>query len=439
MSKQDFAKLRKDLGSEKPEPRKKALSEIKDWSAEKALPLLADLIDCKNDDILADITKAMLAYKDAALPYLVKALCSEGWNIRKSASKILAKLGATSLKKLMELIPDNEEDVDYWMVQTLSNMGGEATQYLVRVFSHPNLKIRLAAVRAAQNVDDGRMVPALIHLLEDASWPVRKAAFDSLEKIHMLNPAAVIEALEKSSDEAKFWIIKLIAMVPHPDQVSKLAKIIDNAPMESKLEAIKALAMIETAEAHRLLVSYLAHKAWIVRKIAADAIWTQGLGASDELISAINGSNVDARYWSVKLLGQSREPGIFEEIVKCLQDHQTSVRAATCQALGSLGDKRALAPLMAVLNDESEEVRTAAILALSTIGERDEMMNLTKPSLPAHLRKENSCACSHCGKMVGRNFTFCPFCLGHLRNSCRSCGRVVEPGWKGCPDCGAAF
>ncbi|MEW6708455.1 MAG: HEAT repeat domain-containing protein [Candidatus Riflebacteria bacterium] len=435
MTKQDIARLRKDLISEKSEPRKKALNQLKNWPAAEALPLLAELLDCKNDDVLEDLTKGLLAFKDDALPYLVKALCSESWNLRRSASKILAKLGASSLKKLMELIPENEEDVDYWMVQTLSNMGGEATQYLVRIFSHPNQRIRLAAVRAAQNVDDPRMVKALLHLLEDQNWPVRKAAYDSLERIYKLDQQAVIDALDRSSEEARFWIIKLIAMQPVPEHVGKLAQIIDGSPMESKLEAIKALAMVETAEAHRLLVSYLAHKAWIIRKTAADAIWTQGLGVSEELISAINGSNVDARYWSVKLLGQSKEPGIFEEIVKCLQDHHASVRSAACQALGSLGDKRALAPLMSVLNDESEEVRTAAILALSQIGEKDDI--LSKPSIPAHLRKENTAACPNCGKLVGRNFTFCPFCLGHLRNACRKCGRAVEPGWKGCPDCGA--
>ncbi|GAB4267223.1 MAG: hypothetical protein Kow0029_01590 [Candidatus Rifleibacteriota bacterium] len=437
MTKQDIAKLKRDLLSEKSEQRKRALNEIKTWNAQEALSLLTELLDCKNDDVMADITKAMLSYKDEALPFLVKALCSDSWNLRKAASKALSKLGSISLKKLMELIPENEEDVDYWMVQTLSNMGGEATQYLVRVFSHPNQKIRLAAVRAAQNVDDPRMVTALLHLLEDQSWPIRKAAFDSLEKIYMLDREAVINALDNSSDEAKFWIIKLIALQPQPDLVGRLAEIIESSPMESKLEAIKALAMIETAEAHRLLVSYLAHKAWIIRKTAADAIWTQGLGASEELISAINGSNVDARYWSVKILGQSKEPGIFEEIVKCLQDPQSSVRTAACQALGSLGDKRGLAPLMAVLNDESEEVRTNAILALSQIGDKDDAIN--KPSIPAHLRKENTCPCPHCGKIVVRNFTFCPFCLGHLKNTCRSCGRVVESNWKGCPDCGAAL
>jgi HEAT repeat protein/RNA polymerase subunit RPABC4/transcription elongation factor Spt4 len=278
------------------------------------------------------------------------------------------------------------------------------------------------------------MVEALLHLLEDDSWPIRKAAFDSLEKLHTLNIEAVENALGNSSDEAKFWIIKLLAIQPHPEQIGQLTDIINNAPMESKLEAIKALAMIETEEAHRLLVSYLAHKAWIVRKTAADAIWAQGLGISEDLLSAIKGTNVDARYWSVKILGQTKEPGIFAEVVKCLQDHHASVRSAACQALGSLADKRALAPLMAVLNDEAEEVRTSAILALSQIGEKDDI--LKQAVIPGHLRKENTCACPHCQKMVGRNFTFCPFCLGHLRNSCRSCGRAVEPGWKGCPDCG---
>lgn len=434
MSKQDLAKLRRDIASEKSDVRKSALAEIKNWAPVEALPLLVDLLDHKNDDVLADMSKAMLSFKDEALPYLVKALTAENWSVRRAASVILGKLGATSLNKLMELIPENEEDVDYWMVQTLGNMGGEAVQYLVRVFKHSNQKIRLAAIRAAQNIDDPRMVVALLHLLEEQSWPIRKAAYDSLERIYTANQGAVVEALDNSSEEAKFWIIKLLAQQPNPELTSKLAKIVENAPMESKLEAIKALSMIETPEAHRVLVSYLAHKSWIIRKTAADAIWTQGLGASEELISAIKGANVDARYWSVKLLGQSKETKIFEEIVKCLQDPQFSVRAAACQALGSLGDKRALAPLMAALNDESEEVRTAAILSLSQIGERDESPQ--KVPVPAHVRKENMASCPQCGKMVGRNFTFCPFCLQHLRNSCRNCGRAVEASWKGCPDCG---
>lgn len=437
MSKQELAKLRRDLASEKAGIRKKAIATVKTLPADQALPMLIQLLDRKNDDVLLDITKAILSYKDQALQHLVKALTSENWKVKKSASYVLGKIGGVSLKKLMELIPENEEDVDYWMVQTLSNMGGEAIQYLVRVFKHPNEKIRLAAIRSAQNVEDSRMVKALIRLLEDSSWPIRKAAYDSLEKIYRVDQKSVAEALQTCSEESRYWIIKLLAQQANPELTQDFAKIVDTEPMESKLEAIKAMAMIETPEAHRILVGYLAHKSWIIRKTAADAIWAQGLGVSDELLSAIRGANVDARYWSVKLLGQSNEPQILEEIVKCLNDPQASVRTAACNALGTLGDKRALVSLMALLNDSSEEVRTAAILSISQIGEKDEI--LAKPSIPPHLRKENTCACPHCGKLVGRNFTFCPFCLGHLRNSCRNCGRAIDSSWKGCPDCGSSL
>lgn len=438
MSNHELVRIKKNLTNEKPEIRKKAFSSLKKASVEEAMPILLSLLGQKNKDVFEDITKAIIGYKDAALPYLVKSLTDEKWKIRKSASKILGKLGVDSLKKLMELIPENEDDVDYWMVQTLSNMGGEAIQYLVRMFKHPNHKVQLAAIRAAQNVDDPRMVEALLHLLSNQNWPIRKAAYDSLEKIHMLNQQAVVESLETCSEEAEFWIIKLLAHQATPELAEKFAEIVECSPMESKLEAIKALAMIETREAHRFLVGYLANKSWIIRKTAADSIWAQGLGASEELLSAINNPNVDARYWSVKLLGQTNEPSIFSEIVKCLDDPQASVRSAACQALGSLGDKRGLPHLMGLLNDDADEVRTAAILSLSLLGDKDEAI-MPRPSVPAHFKTENQTKCPNCGKSVGKNFTFCPFCLGHLKNACRNCGRAVEPGWKGCPDCGASL
>lgn len=435
MGKTDMNKLKRELGSDKTEVRKNAMAVLRGMPAAEALPILAELLDKKNDDLLNDVSKVMLSYKDEALPYLVRALTSDSWSTRRGASVVLARLGAANFNKLMNMVPENEEDVDYWMVQTLSNMGVEATQYLTKLFKHTNVKVRLAAIRASQNIEDPAMVVHLLRLLDEQSWPIRKAAFDSLEDIYTCNLEAVVDALDKSSEEARFWVIKLLAQESNPEFIERFEHIVESSPMESKLEAIKALAMIESPEAHKLLVSYLANKSWIIRKTAADAIWEQGLGVSDDLLSAIRGNNVDARYWSVKLLGRSKEPQIFEEIVKCLQDPQISVRVAASQALGSLNDKRGLAPLMAMLNDESEDVRTAAILSLSQLGERE--VEISKPSLPSHLRQENMMPCPSCSKMVGRSFTFCPFCLSALKSlNCRGCGRPMQGGWKGCPHCG---
>ena len=446
MAKTDNNRLRRDLASDKSELRKAAFAEIRNWDASEAIPLLTDLLGRKNEDVLNDIANALRGYKDKALPYLVKALSSEIWTIRRGASTVLAKLGPDTFNKLMNMVPENEEDIDYWMVQTLGNMGNVATQYLIKIFKHTNPKVRLAAIRAAQNIEDPVMVEQLLKLLDEPSWPIRKAAFDSLEEIYTCNIDAVVKALDKSTDEARFWIIKLLAQESSPELVGRFQHIIETSPNESKIEAIKALAQIETEEAHKVLVDCLANKSWIIRKTAADAIWEQGLGVSEELVSAIRGSNVDARYWSVKLLGQSHEPKVFEEVAKCLQDPQVSVRSAACQALGSLGDKRALSLLMTMLNDESEDVRTAAILSLSQIGEKlaaepttsKPIVPKTNSGLPAHLRAENMVKCNSCGKMIDKSFSFCPFCLASQKapTTCKHCGVQLQSDWKGCPNCG---
>ena len=77
MTNQELSKLKKSLANEKSDIRKKALAEIKNLKPEEALPILVSMLERKNDDIIADITKAMFSFKDAALPYLVKALSSE--------------------------------------------------------------------------------------------------------------------------------------------------------------------------------------------------------------------------------------------------------------------------------------------------------------------------------------------------------------------------
>lgn len=436
MTSEELNKIKDHLISPKAEIRKKALVELKKLSVHDAMELLIPALAVKNDDIRADLIKVFKSFKDSALPHLVKAFSHSSWVVRETASRIIGSLGDSYLAKFLELIPGNEEDPDYWMVQTLSLMGGDAVPYLVKAFHHQNNKIRLSAIRASVNTRDPRIVAALLPLLEEDNWPIRKAAFDSLLEVHSCNPEALNESLKQAAREAKYWVVKIAAEKHDPSLIPYFTDIIEHDEEELKLEAIKALALIETRDVQKLLVGYLAHKSWIVRKAAADAIWQQGLGVSEELLSAVHAPSSDARYWSVKLLGQSNEPKAFDKVLDRLGDTHPSVRAAACQALGTLGDKRALAPLMTLLSDASEEVRTSAILAIGQIGEKDKQVN-EKPSIPRHLLPENQIACPHCGKKVGRNFSFCPFCLGHLKPlSCRKCSLPLQSEWKGCPNCG---
>jgi len=438
MNSDDLKKIREGLSNSRNDVRKKALTELKKLPPSEALKLLVTTLGEKNDDVQADLMRAFLSYRDAALPHLVKAFSDPEWGVRKAASRIIGALGDSALAKFLELIPRNEDDIDYWMVQTLSIMGGEATRYLIKAFEHPNRKVRIAAVRAAGDVKEPQIVEALLKLLEEKIWPLREAAFASLEKVHHLNGKAIVDALKSASCEAKFWVIRLAAQRRDPNLIPVFLRIIEVDPQELKLEAIQALSAIETPEVQKILIGFLAHRSWIIRKTTADAIWKQGLGVSEELLTAATDPNVDARYWSVKLLGRTNEPKVFPQLIERLRDAHASVRAAACQALGSLAVKQALTPLMTLLSDPAEEVRTSAILAISQIGEKEDRTP-EKAVIPRHLQPENQISCRHCGKRVGRDFAFCPFCLGHIKITCKKCGRAVESEWKGCPDCGEPF
>ncbi len=429
------------LTSTKAEVRKKALADVKKLDAAEAVPLLIGALGTKNLDVQADLVKALLGFKDAALPHLVSALTHPTWVIRRQASTIIARMGDRMLARFLDLIPKNEEDVDYWMVRTLSLMGGEAVTTLVRCFDHASPKISLAAVRAAGNVREPAIVETLLPLLEHPEWAMRKAAFDSLCSTVDLNPAALAAALPKASDEARFWIVKLMGQRHDPKLVGPLLAVLAKDSTEIRLEAIRALAQIDAPEARRALIDALRAPAWILRKAAADALWEQGSGAAAELRQASKADDEHTRYWSVKLLGQTETRAAFPTILERLQDAEPSVRAAACAALGKLGDRRALAPLMTALNDPAEDVRSAAVIALGQIGEeRESARTAPKPmGIPAHLQPENLEPCPHCHKKVFNQFAFCPFCLGKLKESCGTCGRTLSVQWKGCPDCGAAL
>jgi hypothetical protein len=45
-------------------------------------------------------------------------------------------------------------------------------------------------------------------------------------------------------------------------------------------------------------------------------------------------------------------------------------------------------------------------------------------------------ACPACGKAVGKNHVYCPWCGAPLVQECKGCGKPLEKGWVSCPWCG---
>ena len=92
MTSEELKKIEENLISPKADVRKKALHELKKLSVQNAMDLLISALATKNDDIRADLIKAFKSFKEAPLPYLVKAFSHSSWVVREAASRVIGSL-----------------------------------------------------------------------------------------------------------------------------------------------------------------------------------------------------------------------------------------------------------------------------------------------------------------------------------------------------------
>jgi len=50
--------------------------------------------------------------------------------------------------------------------------------------------------------------------------------------------------------------------------------------------------------------------------------------------------------------------------------------------------------------------------------------------------RDQTSACSKCGKPVGKEFKFCPHCGERMQPVCPKCTKPTEKSWQVCPHCG---
>ncbi len=64
---------------------------------------------------------------------------------------------------------------------------------------------------------------------------------------------------------------------------------------------------------------------------------------------------------------------------------------------------------------------------------RNDYQKITPPLSPV---SANPHPCPSCGKPVSPDFSLCPYCGAHLKQTCSQCGKTVDSEWSYCPYCG---
>lgn len=305
------------------------------------------------------------------------------------------------------------------------------TDRLVNALRHPEPGVRGASATALGEIGDWRAAPALIDVLSDDEWAVRRAGVRALgcmqvgravpqppatgEKTKKSAPApASVRSRQKSGGQTdgdslseelqaalvnmlhdKVWQVRETAAATlglvsprMQDQMlrAQLAEALLVALGDERLAVRKAAAgsLAGLGSSHLgSLRTALNDTEWRRREGAAIALGRMGQELQDSALQAqvvtilaatLRDPDPQLRLAAIKALGrigqcpeEEHRQQIVELLTSPLQDRDGQVRESAARALGQIGDARAAGPLVDLLQDPKKSVQTAAAQALDRL------------------------------------------------------------------------
>ncbi|MFA5885440.1 MAG: HEAT repeat domain-containing protein, partial [Acidimicrobiia bacterium] len=253
--------------------------------------------------------------KAAAIEPLVAVLHDEDEAVRKSASRVLVRIGARAVESLI----DSLGWADWTTEAVLVDIGAPAVEPLVAHLHDERSGRREAIARVLGTIGDARAVEPLIPRLDDQADTVRSAAATALGRIGDTRA------------------------------VEPLIPVLDDRANAVRAAAATALGRIGDTRAVEPLVGVVQGQTGFVRRDAADAL--DALGWSPDAGPAAVAYWIAKQHWDACVQVAAVEP-----LIAALGDAIGSVRTGAATALGQIADPRAVDALITVLNDNGEEV-----------------------------------------------------------------------------------
>lgn len=356
--------------------RKEAVVALKDIPEEDSLPLLVEALSDENDAVTREVIRILKQKGDSVIPQMIKALKHTSYGVRRNASKVLVGLGNSFLDMLLDLAKSNDDDIQFWICEVISQFGVKAVKTLVEVMESDNLPRKLCAISALGKTGVKEAVKPLLECLADSPWTIRRSAASALVQLGPEAVKGVAKLTSCKTPDLEFWAIQILGQIGGDAARKALIEktLSDNTTIDQKQVLITALKNFESSEVIPPLIQMLGDENWIIRKLAADALWEVGEYGEEELGRSLKSKNDNIRFWTCKVLGELQAVQYASELVKIMKHDVTwSVRASAAQALGEMGEESSTLDLVDALRDSSEYVRKNALVALNKLGEAKEV------------------------------------------------------------------
>ncbi|PKK90520.1 MAG: hypothetical protein CVV64_09150 [Candidatus Wallbacteria bacterium HGW-Wallbacteria-1] len=330
--------------------------------------------DLKSDDPekVAKAEQSLLKInKDSVIEILVARLGDPSWKIRKKASEILGRIGSRALRELEKACWDENEDVRYWSIRTISVIG--SVDSLIPILKHKEKDTRYYVVTELGAMESDRAVQALVQCLGDPSWSIRRQASDCLEAmgkriLPILKKAFTANLGPSGNDDISHWSIKIIARLLGPDAIESLCKAMKSDNKNLRFYAVTAITDSEGTSAIPPLIAALEDSSWIVRRQASEGLISFGETAIPYLKQAFKKGGADLKYWSIKIWSRLIGSRAAEEFIPILRSENEDMRYYALEALGEVMNEDLIPVVVERLADPSWIIRKLSAQILESMG-----------------------------------------------------------------------
>lgn len=223
-------------------------------------------------------------------------------------------------------------------------------------------------------------VPALLEMLADPSWTVRRCVVASLASLGDVAVGPLCQVLcHRRDDEARIaaTVDALVASVGAVD--SEVLPLLDWCDPAVVADAAQVLGRRRSSRAAARLAELAAHNDDNVAVAAIEALGRiGGRGVVDALVRAVATNNFFRTFPAIDVLGRSGDPRAVDPLATLLEDPRYMLEAA--QALGRTGSRSAVTPLARLISHPGDAMVRVAARALAELRTRhEELYGVTLP------------------------------------------------------------
>jgi HEAT repeat protein len=317
---------------------------------------------------------------------LVRLLHDDDADLRLQAALALGEQhDAAAVEALIEALGDPEPNVRFHAIESLGRLRADtAVDALTEIVESRDFFVSFAALEALALINDARVAPRLVPLLQDAV--LRPAVADALRAladdrvvaplVDVLNtmPDAALEVIpalvsidqrhEKYARAAGHVAATVSAMISEAGRAAARASA-DRAEGDALPAVVRFLGWLRADPlAMQRLVAALGSPA--VRAEAIDSLVRHGEAAVDLLVQSLAADDADVRNAAITALARLGDRRATTPLLELLPEPGHTVPVAA--ALAAIGDPAAFEPLLERVGHPDAAVRQAVIGALNSIG-----------------------------------------------------------------------